>query len=1599
MDPSFVNNIEDNEVIDPILGVSEVDLSNEGSGQNIMRDLLIPDSLFIVIYEEGEELIDKLLIVEEINDEQDRILLKDENGNDEFLYFNKDDSLVLKNDFYSIIDIEKVEEFNDDIDDVELSILQEMYPSIDIEIEEIKEKVYSLTEKKESLITELISIYNAYHDDILIYQITDMVDQLMKIYTAEDKIIDDSDTLDFVKRMMHQKTYTIPQWILPVVNNKKKIYKQKDEEIEEQDDTVIHNFEDEITEKYNLLTTEDAHYQKEVSIIHSYYSYQSLDTLKIPYHGLYIRNCLSPCNGLRNSLSFDMNQTKNEFTIPRRNKDQTIFETISPKEQLSIHSFYLLPHTFLDITMVKKYLSLHELYFLSHFKYSYNLLKNRLQKNVLSYIMNQETVNEGGNLKENIYHYILEKNDVTSDELSTLLRNNLPGYTQLLQSIPKHIQNVIYNYSDLRKAYLSFDLDYFSLDKENRHTVNQFIQKNIKNHIKSYNSQIKKRNVTKHIKKKKIILSTKERILACKDLIMGLHVIPLRNNYLKRFIDVFSREPHIDEDQNFLYEKNSTNKLLCKHYLYEVHSHKDQGSLDLLKSIYGGDISDGIITCKVCQGYICHEDFSLLEGFEEGAPTTSREVLNVDKDAINELNEEQIQIKKRIHKITSIFGIQLNNYDKQKIIEYYELFNNEELINQRYGYTQSIKEYPEYKEIQSKYTFIKPAVSRKDQLKNINNKKLLNKDLSPLKKYLLDCNSIFIDIFFILFLIQTSNPSYPISSKLSIDLWDISTINSWDEIEQDLTSKISMKTIDTIKKVLRKMVLLNPKNLFWKNIYKLLAESDVYKELPPFHQQFLNTTELILKNSKIREQLKDHFYLKKIDLKNIYLKEYWVTYKPLFDNKIVLSINQKTHEELNEMKDHLLKNGSEYLYENISSIRKFSDAYKNPRFKQLEIPFSEIMKNESYERLFNYAVHLHGKSSSISIINLLIQRFIQTITDKNIESMLEKIGWNPPLQKLNEINYSEFRLFFMKDLTDYFKNKNPDDKDTISIYIHSHMNNWNGMLLNGHSKRNYKYTSPIIYPNESYEELLQVDEKNKEGEKSAKNFINELFNRYCLDEEDQINEKYSIDQFIYNLLPDPIVERSVFCHKGIPKTKDNFYKILNHKRQSSKLPLPDFSPYDPSIEKRLKEFIVDNNLLKQNADQTYTIFRTLYDFTELTPEKEYRIVFNDMLTHISFMINRIQSFFHMNENLTETQINRYRHSFRREIDSLSIPLNKMLESTEKIPTMITHVFHILSRLSNEQTVQPGTYFHNHIPKQWKLSDTNQEYLKEFLEKNEFLFHFDIFIPQKKRNEQGFYQYQKEKRYPLYLKEFFQFLKQFYQKDYHTIIKRSNSSFIEEYSHIMNRFNILFLFCKMIDYIEDLEDDESSISKNANIIFSSLEEFESLEKNESIQLCTRLTFDILNDLFESFIDPLWIYQSDDLADRLSRQREREKQTILDSIDNKTDDERHAMIHKQKCGLSNHFKNAEKENSTHIQTETYQLKTNDERSETAKELFSQNEVELEVLEGIGIDTSLLQPGWSGQSLDSNLQSLEHIPKDDDLEREGLDDNDDTGNYRED
>ena len=130
-------------------------------------------------------------------------------------------------------------------------------------------------------------------------------------------------------------------------------------------------------------------------------------------------------------------------------------------------------------------------------------------KNIIEHSISKQTDKELDNLKLNSHLYqLIDTKSI--EELGEVLKNNLPGYSELIESIPNRIRANIFNYSDFKKAYIGYGLSYNELDNENRKIVNQLIKDNIKKFISNYNRSVK-RKVVKQVKKKKKILSNKEK--------------------------------------------------------------------------------------------------------------------------------------------------------------------------------------------------------------------------------------------------------------------------------------------------------------------------------------------------------------------------------------------------------------------------------------------------------------------------------------------------------------------------------------------------------------------------------------------------------------------------------------------------------------------------------------------------------------------------------------------------------------------------------------------------------------------------------------------------------------------------------------------------------------------------------------------------------------------------------------------------------------------------------------------------------------------------------------------------------------------------------
>ena len=134
--------------------------------------------------------------------------------------------------------------------------------------------------------------------------------------------------------------------------------------------------------------------------------------------------------------------------------------------------------------------------------------------------------------------------------------------------------------------------------------------------------------------------------------------------------------------------KYTDEKLLCKHYLYEVNITNDNDIFNTMKSKFGLPAEDGYISCCICGGYLCQEDSTLFDGYDNDKPMITREVIESDEEKKLEIeeyikeNEGPVQI---IKKISNSLGVILLENDIYDILLSYELLDHNILPDIRYG--------------------------------------------------------------------------------------------------------------------------------------------------------------------------------------------------------------------------------------------------------------------------------------------------------------------------------------------------------------------------------------------------------------------------------------------------------------------------------------------------------------------------------------------------------------------------------------------------------------------------------------------------------------------------------------------------------------------------------------------------------------------------------------------------------------------------------------------------------------------------------------------------------------------------------------------------
>ena len=202
----------------------------------------------------------------------------------------------------------------------------------------------------------------------------------------------------------------------------------------------------------------------------------------------------------------------------------------------------------------------------------------------------------------------------------------------------------------------------------------------------------------------------------------------------------------------------------------------------------------------------------------------------------------------------------------------------------------------------------------------------------------------------------------------------------------DSTNIINTDYIYDIIDKITSLTEMYSSNNFWNNILTFLKEdNDV--ELPSVNDQIINSINHIIGPlyPKVLEKI-ENYKLYGLNNKQ-YIKNYWFSYKPNPNNNNIININNL----INKLdKRTLLKNNNTYSLENISLLREIS-TFDVPLYDILNIDVVDILNNKSFIQLYKYVILQYGNQNKSLYLNLLINRFINTINNTQINNIFHQM--------------------------------------------------------------------------------------------------------------------------------------------------------------------------------------------------------------------------------------------------------------------------------------------------------------------------------------------------------------------------------------------------------------------------------------------------------------------------------------------------------------------------------------------------------------------------------------------------------------------------------
>ena len=1464
---------------------------DEFKEDNELNKLVKPtiNETYAILLESSEPFIGEVLDINEIDH---IIIIKNNKDGKEHSFIIKDEILVFNSDKYdyNIIDIERIQLFDidilkHDIEQLTKTLTSDIIQDLDISLDEILDKdiVYKEVELREDIISHLIQSFNAYDNYSLIRSINSSVDNIFELLIEDEQI--------YLYNINFEKT--LPKWLLPIIDNPLKLYSNQES----------------LDEYYNLYDQGNFNYnQRIVHILDHYRPFQnSLSNTGYStneYISNYFRDCLQTetCIGVKGNYKYDMRKNKNPYISIYDNEKQLMHSS----DYLNITGLLYIPDNKLihSLDLTTSYLTLKEQCLLD--SVSKNNLHNLKQKSIISKVIDESLVIN--DLDQLILYSIPNRID-SKDEFNELLKIITPSFQDIVSSLDKDVSNKIINYKDVQNICIKYGIDLYKLLKGDIDFINKLIKENVDLYL-SNNSSLQDIIIKNNSQE----LNIYQKINLSLNMILSMINISIRNEYLQKYIDVFTRPPYTNEYQTWLYNIYTNEKILCKHYLFSSIYHNNRIAYDSMITIYGKTPVDGCIYCKNCGEYLCQEDYSEFDGFSDEQPILLREEIKTTINILEQYKEEDILLVKQI---SGSIGVNIIDEDISLILNIYSTFNNDIIANKRYN-TMNITtsdEHPIVNSILKKYS------------KDKNKKELISKGIKQFQNYLKFTNKIIGLISLIILVIYSSIPIYNFKNS-NYSFISFTTSLSTDTIEYN----IEVLNYSIYK--LNKLSQSYQTDKYWIEYKQLINEHKLF-DLPTIKQQILNMIHYIVSPlyPTIQERLIS--YSKFIQSSsNTYINFEWPLFKPLGLSELSTQVNNLLVSNDTIYKENYILNYNNYPVENISMISSIYESKDIPIYKLVNIPVSEILVNQAFLRLFYISVSNYGQNKGIfHSIDLHIEHFLQTIKDSDtIRDIFIKHGWISS-NKSGHISYKILRNKIIPDIIKHYLKLNTDistcysNEKLCNQFIHTNVNNYDLHLFKTQQKRYYAYIPFIIYPEHSFNEV-------------SDDFKYKLFKRYCKDPSGNIIKRYISNNYLGTYLIDTldVLETnyvSIYEH-SLHKDESNFDEILQniHKELSIYLYVKpketNIDDYNIDISRinteqellllqilRRNEYyglneehpiIISLNHISTKTDINKTILESVIrelnnSFSQL-PFDSLKYTISEFISTVlvdTTNINKKKRFENIfintssNINISEDdrkflETDGFRYKNMRESDIYKIFELFMNNDNLDEPLMKHYIYtikSILSKLSYSYTTS------NYIPSTWKLSDYNRSNYKDYITNNSFLLHQDIF--KRESIYRGFNNYNK----PYLFVTLFNYI-QPYLQDLDKL-KINDKLINKTIEYMISKYILFFIIKQIIDFYNKLKDEDENILNEIEQNISNDDDFDLLE---SLNILENFIIDLLTNMLEVHYDSRWIVSNNnqgDLKQRLSKQKEKEKQQLIQNLDTMTDEKRASTTEKQKLGI--------------------------------------------------------------------------------------------------